>query len=217
MLEKKTETVEEEEMDEEDPFPVPYSKKNAKLIRFQDNSRIVNLKNWEEGKATQTQPPTKTIDEQFPASYWDIPTNVMDYTNEQAWRSTSEETKVKDLLWNERLTSLRKAAEVHRQVRKHAQSIVKPGIVLVDLCHNIEKCLRNILQADNMEGGQAFPTGVSVNHVAAHYTPNYGDYTTLSISIINTRKRRCAQDRLRHARERPSDRFSIYRGLQSEV
>ena len=98
MLEKKTEIVEEEEIDEDDPFPVPYSKKNAKFIRFQDNSRIVILNNWEEGEATQTQPPTKTIDEQFPASYLDIPTNFIDYSNKQSWRSTTEETKVKDLL-----------------------------------------------------------------------------------------------------------------------
>lgn len=180
--------MEEEEINEDDPFPLLYSKKNAKLERFQDNSAIVNLKNWEDGKATQTCPPTKPIDEQFPASHWEIPQFVMEYSNEQAWRSNSEETKARDLLWNERLSCLRKAAEVHRQVRKHAQTIARPGIRLVDLCHNLEKTLRFILQSNNLEGGQAFPTGVSLNHVAAHYTPNYGDNTTLS-SLYLTKKR----------------------------
>lgn len=157
-----------------------YSKKNAKLARFQDNSAIVNLKNWEDGPTTQTSPPTKTIDQQFPSMEWDKPGFIMAYANEQAWRNDNPECLKRDLLWHERLCSLRKAAEVHRQVRKYAQTIARPGIRLVDLCHGIEKTLRFILQADGLEGGQAFPTGVSLNNCAAHYTPNYGDDTVLS-------------------------------------
>lgn len=79
----------------------------------------------------------------------------------------------------EKLFCLRKAAEVHRQVRKYAQTIAKPGIKLVDLCQNLEKVLKNLLKANGLEAGQAFPTGCSLNHVAAHYTPNYGDDTIL--------------------------------------
>lgn len=66
----------------------------------------------------------------------------MDYVNEQAYRSTSEEMKAKDELISEKTQSLRKAAEVHRQVRKYAQSIAKPGIKLVDFVSNLEAVLR---------------------------------------------------------------------------
>ena len=36
-----------------------------------------------------------------------------------------------------------------------------------------------MLQKEGLKRGQAFPTGCSLNNVAAHYTPNYGDETVL--------------------------------------
>lgn len=33
----------------------------------------------------------------------------------------------------------RKAAEVHRQVRRYAQSTIKPGIKLIDMCTMLEE------------------------------------------------------------------------------
>jgi hypothetical protein len=33
-------------------------------------------------------------------------------------------------------------------------------------------------------GGMAFPTGVSLNNCAAHYTPNPGDDTVLKVSHV---------------------------------
>lgn len=74
---------------------------------------------------------------------------------------------------------LRKAAEAHRQVRKYAQSIVKPGMRLVDICEAIENTNRKLIEANKIEAGIAFPTGVSINHCAAHYTPNPGDFRIL--------------------------------------
>lgn len=180
---KKKAGPKEEVMEEDEEFKVPYSKKDAKLSRAQDNSAIVNLKNWKDGTPTQTSPPTKTIDQQYQASHWDMPGFVVEYANAQAWTS-KDDAKVKDLLWQERLCSLRKAAEVHRQVRKHAQTVARPGIRLLDLCHHIEKTLRFILQSDGLSGGQAFPTGVSLNNVAAHFSPNYGDTTVLKYGDV---------------------------------
>jgi methionyl aminopeptidase len=124
------------------------------------------------------------IDEQFPEKHWLIPGVVQEYVKENSWRNNNEEMIKRDLLWNERLCSLRKAAEVHRQVRKYAQSVAKPGIKMVDLCQKIETTLRYILQKDSIEGGQAFPTGCSLNNVAAHYTPNYGDDTVLRKMVV---------------------------------
>ena len=41
---------------------------------------------------------------------------------------------------------VRMAAEVHRQVRKYAQSFIKPGIKLADMCEMIENKNRELIQ-----------------------------------------------------------------------
>lgn len=46
---------------------------------------------------------------------------------------------------------------------------------MVDICNEIENTNRRLIEANKIEAGQAFPTGCSINHVAAHYTPNPGD------------------------------------------
>ena len=75
--------------------------------------------------------------------------------------------------------ALRKAAEAHRQVRKYAQTIIRPGKKLIDVCNEIENTNRLLIEANKIECGIAFPTGCSLNHVAAHYTPNPGDDLTI--------------------------------------
>ena len=50
---------------------------------------------------------------------------------------------------------------------------------LVDICEMIENTNRRLIEANKLEAGIAFPTGCSLNHVAAHYTPNPGDDRTL--------------------------------------
>lgn len=40
------------------------------------------------------------------------------------------------------------------------------------------------MDSNGLERGQAFPTGCSLNHVAAHYTPNYGDDTILGANDV---------------------------------
>ena len=79
---------------------------------------------------------------------------------------------------------MRKAAECHRQVRKMAQSIVKPGIKLVDLCNAIEQTNLRLVEKNGLQAGIGFPTGCSINHCAAHYTPNPGDDTVLNYDDV---------------------------------
>lgn len=50
---------------------------------------------------------------------------------------------------------------------------------LVDICEAIENTNRKLIEANKLEAGIAFPTGCSINHVAAHYTPNPGDMRIL--------------------------------------
>jgi len=65
-----------------------------------------------------------------------------------------------------------------------SQSIIKPGIKLIDICEQIEACNRRLVEADGLKQGIAFPTGCSINHCAAHYTPNPGDNTVLGYDDV---------------------------------
>ena len=79
---------------------------------------------------------------------------------------------------------VRHASEVHRQVRHYAQSFIEPGIKLTDMCERIEECNRRLVKENGLQAGIGFPTGCSVNHVAAHYTPNPGDDTVLQYGDV---------------------------------
>ena len=83
------------------------------------------------------------------------------------------------------INDYRKAAEVHRQVRSHAQKWIQPGMSLTEIAENIEDGTRALTghpgleEGDNIIGGVGFPTGLSINHIAAHYTPNAGNKTVV--------------------------------------
>lgn len=79
------------------------------------------------------------------------------------------------MLMENQIQQLRKAAECHRQVRKWTQNYMKPGMRLIDICEKLEDLNRYLAKENGLECGIAFPTGCSLNHVAAHYTPNPGD------------------------------------------
>jgi methionyl aminopeptidase len=48
----------------------------------------------------------------------------------------------------------------------------------------IEAGTKALLPTDGLKRGWGFPTGVSLNHVAAHWTPNYNDKTVLQHSDV---------------------------------
>jgi methionyl aminopeptidase len=73
---------------------------------------------------------------------------------------------------------------VHRQVRRHAQSFIRPGMKIMDICNEIEATNRKLIEANGLEAGIAFPTGASLNHIAAHWTPNLGDETVLQYGDV---------------------------------
>lgn len=67
---------------------------------------------------------------------------------------TSEEKRAEERLQYAGLyDKARKAAEVHRQVRRHAQSYIKPGIKLIDMCTMLEEKVCSRLRGrENGEG-----------------------------------------------------------------
>ena len=109
----------------------------------------------------------------------------MHYRNENAFRTTSEEKRYLDRVNNDFLEEYRHGAEVHRQVRHWAQKNIKPGQSLTEIAEEIEDGVRALTghqgleEGDNLKGGMGFPTGLSLNHCAAHFTPNAGNKTIL--------------------------------------
>lgn len=55
---------------------------------------------------------------------------------------------------------------------------------MIDICNELEKTARQLIGEDGLKAGLAFPTGVSKNHCAAHYTPNTGDTTVLEYNDV---------------------------------
>lgn len=54
---------------------------------------------------------------------------------------------------NDIYNDLRKAAEVHRQVRRYAQKTIKPGMSMIDICEMIENGTRTLVEENGFEAG----------------------------------------------------------------
>jgi len=150
----------------------------------QDNSHLRRVKNWlAVPNSRQDLEFSIPVHEQYPES--DFPTGQnVEYTGTNAFRTTSAEKREIERLSNYDYEKIRRAAECHRQVRKYVQSYVKPGLTMVDLCQRLEKKTHELVSANGLECGWGFPTGCSLNWVAAHYTPNYGDNTVLQYDDV---------------------------------
>ncbi|KAJ1609327.1 hypothetical protein OJ253_1603 [Cryptosporidium canis] len=150
------------------------------LTPMQDNSHLRKVGNWpviEHNK--QTCPPTIPVNKIYPKN--EFPEGeIIEYTGDNSYRIVSDELKKKENDHTPDYSSLRRAAEVHRQVRKYIQSVIKPGIKLVDLCNILEAKTKELVAAEGLKSGWGFPTGCSLNNCAAHYTPNPGDFTELT-------------------------------------
>jgi len=112
------------------------------------------------------------------------------YSN--AYRTTSEELRAKERQYlsegpdsPNNYNAIRRAAEVHRQVRGYARKNIKPGMTMTEIVEMIENGTRALVEENGMKSGIGFPTGVNRNHCAAHFSPNAGDKTgMLSISSL---------------------------------
>ena len=52
------------------------------------------------------------------------------------------------------------------------------------MCERLEDLNRKLVKENGLQAGLGFPTGCSINHVAAHYTPNAGDTTVLQYGDV---------------------------------
>jgi methionyl aminopeptidase len=134
---------------------------------------------------SQTEPPRVMVSQLFPNKSYPKGEEV-EYKDENNYRTTNEEKRHLDNLNSDFLTDYREAAEIHRQVRQYAQKSIRPGQTLTEIAETIEDGVRaltghdGLTEGDSLIGGMGFPCGLSLNHCAAHYTPNAGNKMVLS-------------------------------------
>ncbi|ORX87159.1 peptidase M24A, methionine aminopeptidase [Anaeromyces robustus] len=168
-----------EKEEKETQIPENISNEDQKKKKKKKNKKKAKKLNLSE----QTEPPTIPVTKfysKFPEG------ELMDYGSDNLWRTTDEEKRHLDRIMNDQLNDLRKAAEVHRQVRYYAHKFIKPGLKMVEICENIENAVRSLIEAKDNDytSGLAFPCGCSLNNCAAHYTPNKGDDTVLKYDDV---------------------------------
>jgi methionyl aminopeptidase len=67
------------------------------------------------------------------------------------------------------LEKYKKAGNIHKEVREFAVKETKKDTKVLDLVGKIEKMIKD------KGGGIAFPVNISINDIAAHFTPDIGD------------------------------------------
>ncbi|KAK5104137.1 Methionine aminopeptidase 2 [Lithohypha guttulata] len=129
------------------------------------------------GAKVQSDPPRVPVSQLFSNNTYPAGQEV-EYVGDQQYRTTNEEKRHLDRMRNDFLTEYRQGAEIHRQTRAWAQKNIKPGMDLHEIAQGIEDCTRALTghqgleEGDGLIAGVGFPTGLSINHCAAHYTPN---------------------------------------------
>lgn len=157
---------------------------HLKLTPEGKKKRKSNKKKKKASSKQQAAPPRVALadlfhDQRYPEG------EIVEYVtkNDNLRSSTAEELRhlsVANSMDDEFLNDYRKAAEVHRQVRQYVQTIAKPGVSMSHLAQEIEDGVRALTDHQGLETGDAlkagmgFPTGLCLNNVAAHWTPNPG-------------------------------------------
>ena len=135
---------------------------------------------WMCNKYGQTWPPSKPVAGLFPQGPGPLGQCLEHPGPSNAGRMSGAEFRQREVLGEDLYKKMRIASECHREVRNWAMTWIKPGVKLADMCELIENKNRELVKEAGLAQGIGFPTGCSLDHVAAHYTPNGGDETRLT-------------------------------------
>ncbi|ODM90611.1 Methionine aminopeptidase 2 [Orchesella cincta] len=137
------------------------------------------------GGVKQTSPkPTIPIDELFPNKNYPVG-QIMEHSKLKNQKlDQMQEKKMLEKLNEDTYQDIRRAAEAHRQTRTYIRDFIKPGMSMIQICEELEGTARKLINESGLNAGLAFPTGCSLNHVAAHYTPNAGDTTVIGVDDV---------------------------------
>ncbi|MHA1816757.1 MAG: M24 family metallopeptidase, partial [Candidatus Heimdallarchaeaceae archaeon] len=79
----------------------------------------------------------------------------------------------------EQILQYKKSGQILAQSLEYAISITKPGVKLLDIAEKVE----NLIRRNSAQ--PAFPVNISINEIAAHYSPViYDDLTIPENSIV---------------------------------
>ncbi|KAJ7786581.1 methionine aminopeptidase 2-like protein [Mycena metata] len=138
-------------------------------------------------KPEQSEPPRIPLSKFFTDGNYPVG-EIQHYKDDNAWRITSEEKRYIEKTLNadaeQTYQNIRKGAEIHRLVRQHARKTIRPGMSLTEIAEEIEAGTRALAEADGLDGGVGFPTGLNINNCAAHFSPNAGDTTVLQMGDV---------------------------------
>ena len=186
--EEKPVTAEQDDQDDQDDDEAPVAGGDADKKKKKKKSGNKKKKS-KTAKAVmqQTDPPTIGLTKMFPNGQFPVGEiqqyDESKFLDESRKRETGEERRERERLVQQQegfdYNIIRRAAEVHRQVRQYAQRTIKPGMSMTDIANMIEDGTRTLVEANGFNSGIGFPTGLSLNEVAAHYTPNAGDKRVL--------------------------------------
>ncbi|TVY76170.1 Methionine aminopeptidase 2-2 [Lachnellula suecica] len=168
----------DDDADEESGMNASISNAEKKKKRKRSKKKKTKTGTLPATELKQTTPPRVLISSLFPSGY--PKGELVPYENTS--RTTDEELRYNSRLWDaDFLTDYRQAAETHRQVRQHAQKeLIKPGASLLSIAEGIEEGVRalsghqGLEVGDGLKASMGFPTGLCLNNVAAHWTPNPG-------------------------------------------
>jgi len=149
-----------------------------KKKRKRPKKKKTKIRTFPATELKQTTPPRVMLSTLFPSEY--PAGELVPYENTS--RTTDKESRYNSCLWDEGfLADYRQAAEIHRQVRQYAQKeLIKPGASLLSIAGGIEDGVRALSGhqgleiGDGLKASMGFPTGLCLNNVAAHWTPNPG-------------------------------------------
>ena len=68
--------------------------------------------------------------------------------------------------------SLTVGSSIHKAIRKHIRPFIKPGLKLSELADLIENKCKELTKEQGINQGIGFPSSLSVNDCAAHFTPS---------------------------------------------
>jgi len=80
---------------------------------------------------------------------------------------------------SQKIKDLREAAIIHKKARQYIQTKIKPGMKIFDICNELESKVIELCGENTLSRGMGFPTGISINEIAAHDSANPNDKRVL--------------------------------------
>lgn len=86
------------------------------------------------------------------------------------------------------MDKLIEAGKIHREVEDRVKQIISPSVSCLEIANYIEKQIKYLTvkggYRNQLNDGIAFPTGTSLDHIAAHWTPSFNSNVRLSYDSV---------------------------------